>query len=171
MTRTGSFVGTPHFASPEQAVGDELDGRSDLYAFGVLLYRMVVGRLPFDAPGKPLRVLRMQMTERPPVPSSIAERPIPEWFDNLLMQLLEKFPEDRPEAAGLVAAAIAAHSGTADTLEIDDAARRLVTQPPTADLVPKASEPEISQQTVLVAAVVAALIAAAAGVIVGMMAG
>ncbi len=171
VTRTGSFVGTPHYASPEQAVGDDLDGRSDLYAFGVLLYRMVTGRLPFDAPGKPLRVLRMQMTERPPLPSSVATVSIPEWFDGLVMTLLEKFPEERPDSAGAVAQAIARNAGTSETLEISDALGMLKSTRPAADLPEKVEESTsdlFDGKAMMMAALVAAVAAAIAGMSIGL---
>jgi hypothetical protein len=69
LTRTGMVVGTPHYMSPEQGSGDpDVDGRSDLYALGVIGYRMVSGRLPFDAPG--FQELLMQHATREPAPLS-----------------------------------------------------------------------------------------------------
>ena len=65
LTQSGMIIGTPHYMSPEQAAGDRsMDGRSDLYSLGVVGYRMLAGRLPFDAPSVPAFLVR-QATETP----------------------------------------------------------------------------------------------------------
>lgn len=65
LTQTDSVLGTPHYMSPEQAVGREVGPYSDLYAFGVILFQMLSGRLPF--PGKtPLELLSMRLLQEPP---------------------------------------------------------------------------------------------------------
>ncbi|HEX6629977.1 MAG TPA: serine/threonine-protein kinase [Gemmatimonadaceae bacterium] len=65
LTDEQQVMGTAHFMSPEQAAGEPLDGRSDLYALGVVGYLMLTGRLPFDAPTVPA-VLAKHLTETPP---------------------------------------------------------------------------------------------------------
>ena len=65
MTRTGQFMGTPHYMSPEQARGERADIRTDIYAFGVVLYQMFTGELPFSA-DTPLAVLRQHIEVTPP---------------------------------------------------------------------------------------------------------
>ena len=65
LTRIGEVVGTPQFMSPEQASGDKLDGRSDLYSLGVVAFFAVTGRLPFDADSV-TAVMAMQLTQQPP---------------------------------------------------------------------------------------------------------
>ena len=65
MTRTGQFMGTPHYMSPEQARGERADIRTDIYAFGVVLYQMFTGELPFSA-DTPLAVLRQHIEVEPP---------------------------------------------------------------------------------------------------------
>jgi serine/threonine protein kinase len=99
VTASGIMVGTPSYVSPEQIGGEELDHRADLYSFGVLLYEMVTGILPFHDPERPLRVLQMHMTEIPKRPSVVAKQTIPSWLDDLIMQLLAKYPDDRPQSA------------------------------------------------------------------------
>jgi serine/threonine protein kinase len=74
MTRQGTVCGTPSYMSPEQVVGEPIDGRADLYATGVLLHRMLCGRLPFDA-DDPARVMQMHLLEPPPsLPRRLPER-------------------------------------------------------------------------------------------------
>ncbi len=65
LTQTGSLVGTPSYMSPEQARGQPLDGRSDLYALGIILYEMLAGRRPFEA-NDVMAVLHKQVYEQPP---------------------------------------------------------------------------------------------------------
>jgi serine/threonine-protein kinase len=88
--------------SPEQIGGEAVDTRSDLYSFGVLLFEMIAGRLPFVDPDRPLRVLQMHMTETPKPLSQIAKQPVPGWLDDLVAKLLAKYPDDRPPSADRV---------------------------------------------------------------------
>lgn len=107
-TRTGMLLGTPHYMSPEQAQDDPLDGRSDVYAMGVLLFRMTTGRLPFR--GKSfMKVLGQQMSEAPPRPSEVGPPGtiLPE-HEAIILRCLEKRPEDRYQSAEALAAALRA---------------------------------------------------------------
>ncbi|WP_395683458.1 protein kinase domain-containing protein [Dokdonella sp.] len=101
MTRTGAIVGTPHYMSPEQARGRPIDGRADLYSLGIVLYEMLVGRVPYHADDS-LAVGIKHITE--PVPQ--LPRPLAA-LQPLLDRLLAKEPEDRFQTGNEVAAAIA----------------------------------------------------------------
>ena len=102
MTRTGAVVGTPHYMSPEQARGRQIDGRSDLYALGIVLHELLVGRVPYHADDS-LAIGIMHITEPVPVlPAALAA------LQPLLDGLLAKQPEDRFQSGNEVAAAIAA---------------------------------------------------------------
>ncbi|HVW01305.1 MAG TPA: serine/threonine-protein kinase, partial [Planctomycetaceae bacterium] len=101
LTRTGLVAGTPLYMSPEQATGDELDARSDLFSLGVVLYELAAGEPPFN--GKtPLVVLR-KMTEERPRPIRELNPEIPEWFAHIVERLLAKKPSDRYQSAREVA--------------------------------------------------------------------
>jgi eukaryotic-like serine/threonine-protein kinase len=101
LTRSGLVVGTPLYMSPEQASGDELDPRSDLFSLGVVLYELAAGEPPFT--GKtPLAVLK-RLTEDQPVPLRERNPELPEWFVHIVDRLLAKKPADRYQSAREVA--------------------------------------------------------------------
>ena len=89
MTKTGSVIGTPYYMSPEQARGKKLDSRSDLYSLGVMLYRVLTGKVPFDAEDA-LSIYIMHAKE--PVPDLPGEFAA---LDPVVKRLMEKLPEDR----------------------------------------------------------------------------
>lgn len=100
MTRTGAVVGTPHYMSPEQARGRSLDGRSDLYSLGIVMYELLVGRVPYHAEDS-LAVGIMHITQ--PVPQLPPEYKA---LQPTLDLLLAKEPEQRFQDGHAVAAAI-----------------------------------------------------------------
>jgi hypothetical protein len=93
LTQTGAIVGTPAFMSPEQARGEPLDARSDLFSLGVVLYRLLTGRQPFRGKDT-VSTLVAVATDRPPPPVGV-----PEELSDLVMRLLEKEPRRRPASA------------------------------------------------------------------------
>ena len=103
---TNQVQGTPHYFSPEQARGRDLDGRSDLYSLGVTLFRAATGQLPFE--GDDWYDVARQHVETPvAAPRSIAPDLTPE-FNTLVLRLLAKDPADRYANAMLVVDALAA---------------------------------------------------------------
>jgi Protein kinase domain/AAA ATPase domain/Tetratricopeptide repeat len=95
ITSPGIVCGTPEYMSPEQARGDPLDARSDLYAVGVILYQLVSGRLPFEAES-PTQVVLAHLTQIPTDPREVApERMIPQALVDVTLKALEKSPADR----------------------------------------------------------------------------
>jgi serine/threonine protein kinase len=94
LTGTGRSLGTPAYMSPEQVLGGNLDGRSDLYALGVILYRCVAGKLPFSDPN-PLSVLYSHMHVPAPDLAATARTPVSVAFVDLVMRALAKEPDRR----------------------------------------------------------------------------
>lgn len=103
LTKTGTIFGTPAYISPEQASGEHLDHRTDLYSLGVLIFRMATGRLPFEnASG--LEVLVRHIKEPPPRPRDLNPA-IPPELETIILRLLAKNREDRyPSADALLEA-------------------------------------------------------------------
>ncbi len=99
ITSPGIVCGTPEYMSPEQARGDELDARSDLYAVGVILYQLLTGRLPFEAES-PTQVVLKHLTDIPRDPRAVApERQIPQLLVDVTLRALAKEPADRYQDA------------------------------------------------------------------------
>lgn len=111
MTVAGSTIGTPAYMPPEQVLAEEVDGRTDLYAVGVIFYRLLTGRLPFEA-DTPIGMLQKQMAETPP-PLHARRQDLPEWCDAIIQRALAKAPGDRYQSAEEFADALAQASGIA----------------------------------------------------------
>ena len=103
-TTEGVIAGTVFYLAPEQALGQPLDGRTDLYAVGVMLYELTTGRLPFAA-DDPLAVVSQHLYT-PVVPPSTYNDAIPPALETLILKLMAKRPEDRPASAADVRRAL-----------------------------------------------------------------
>jgi eukaryotic-like serine/threonine-protein kinase len=101
LTHTGYLPGTPHYMSPEQARGDSLDARSDLFSLGSVMYAMCTGRPPFRADTS-FGVLR-RITDTPARPIRETNADVPAWLVGLIEKLLAKQPADRIGSAAEVA--------------------------------------------------------------------
>lgn len=109
-TRTGEVLGTPHYLSPEQAVGRAATGSSDLYALGIVAHEMLTGTKPFDGGSAVATALSQVNDPPPPLPPSV-----PADLRRLVMSCLDKDPARRPESAAALAAALGMPvSGLAD---------------------------------------------------------
>jgi serine/threonine protein kinase len=104
LTLPGTAIGTPAYMAPEQAAGDPVDARSDLYALGVVLYELVTGRVPFNAP-TPIAVLLKHVNEPPPAPRSLNPNlPVP--VETVVLRALAKEPLQRYQSAAEMSAVL-----------------------------------------------------------------
>ena len=98
ITGEGVMIGTPEYMSPEQVEGRDVDQRSDIYSFGVILYEMVTGRVPFEG-DTPLSIAVKHKTETPREPKELNNQ-IPEDLSRLILRCMEKDKEKRYPQAG-----------------------------------------------------------------------
>ncbi len=118
-TQTGIVVGTPHYLSPEQAMGkrgSEIDGRVDLYALGLVLYEMLVGRLPFESDTSMGMLLHQMQTPPAPPQKLRPDLVLPPQLTALIMKVLSKKAEQRFATAEDMDAALAAVQPLLDPL-------------------------------------------------------
>ncbi|MET8581573.1 serine/threonine-protein kinase [Streptomyces collinus] len=97
LTGTGVAMGTPHYMSPEQIAGTEVDQRSDLYSLGCVLYELATGTPPFDLDDAWAVLIGHRDT--PPRPPRVRRPELPAPFERIVLDLLAKRPEDRPRDA------------------------------------------------------------------------
>jgi serine/threonine protein kinase len=112
LTRTGAVVGTPHYMSPEQCSGEELDGRSDIYSLGVVLFEMLTGVVPFDSPTT-TAIFVKHVIEPPPPPCTLNPNISPA-VESVALRALEKRRDSRPQTAGEMARELIAAAGGAE---------------------------------------------------------
>ncbi|MFE8955209.1 tetratricopeptide repeat protein [Streptomyces althioticus] len=113
LTGTGVAMGTPHYMSPEQIAGEEVDRRSDLYSFGCVLYEIATGVPPFDLDDA--WAVLVGHRDTPPRPPRSHRADLPGRLDRVILDLLAKDPDDRPDGALEVAARIVELRSAPDT--------------------------------------------------------
>ncbi|EST36758.1 hypothetical protein M878_00515 [Streptomyces roseochromogenus subsp. oscitans DS 12.976] len=131
LTRTSAVMGTAEYLSPEQARGEQVDHRTDLYSAGCLLYELLTGRPPFTG-DTPLAVVMKHLSD-PPVPPSTHAPGLPAVYDTLVLRALSKDPADRYQTAE----------------EMHDAIRETLTGPVTAVTSPLAPPPALQHARLL----------------------
>jgi len=96
LTAVGQTLGTLEFMSPEQLRGQPLDGRSDIYALGIMAYEMLTGELPFKDAKTPVQIINFHMQKPAPPPSKLKpELHIPGYVDEIILKMVAKSREDR----------------------------------------------------------------------------
>lgn len=123
-TQTGQMLGSPRYMSPEQAMGREIDGRSDIFSLGAVFYEMLTGRYAFD--GDSLPAILYRVINEAPVSASSLHPQLPAELADVLMRMLDKNPQARPDARALV-----------DALHALAPAAPQVPAPPPANRVPR----------------------------------
>ncbi|MBU1428938.1 serine/threonine protein kinase, partial [Myxococcota bacterium] len=111
LTQAGMVFGTPEYMAPEQAKGDAVDARSDVYALGAMLYELICGRPPFTAANK-VAIMNKQAYDLPPPPSNYAPE-IPLSIEDIILRCLEKSPEARYQSAEALIEALEREEGLA----------------------------------------------------------
>ena len=147
LTQTDAIMGTPAYISPEQAQGNPVDQRSDIYSLGIILYEMVTGSVPFTAE-TPLAVLFKHISDPLP-PPSIVKPDIPPAIEKVILKSLAKDPKDRFATAAEFMAA------WRRALEIRETAQRVpdvVTVPPAGTTRSLDSAPKIASRSGMPAA-------------------
>jgi serine/threonine-protein kinase len=98
LTEVGAFAGTPAYVSPESAMGDPVDGRTDIYSLGCVAYWLLTGRTVFEA-ATPMQMLIHHVNDEPAPPSTCTELPVPPTLDQLVVECLRKDRTRRPHSA------------------------------------------------------------------------
>jgi serine/threonine protein kinase len=133
QTVSGTPIGTPLYMSPEQARGEKVDGRADVYALGVVCHQLLTGQLPISGTST-LVVLMAQLTSQPPRASEVAPDLSPE-LDQPILHMLQKDPGARPATAGQALAEL--------TLAAERAGHAI---PPGMPHLPPPAAPVVSEQ-------------------------
>jgi serine/threonine protein kinase len=115
LTKTGTVMGTPDYMAPEQARGDRVDARADVYAVGAILYRALTGRKPFDGTD-PMAILTAVLTQEPERPSTL-QPTIPLSLELIVQRTMAKLPSERFESMELLEQALAPFDATETELE------------------------------------------------------
>ena len=135
LTASGTIVGTPHFASPEQLRGEELDARTDVYSTGALAYKMFTGRLPFEGREDSIATVILRVLTQPPPPMNTpVSRALPE-IERIVGRAMAKAPGERFRSAEEMRVALErflASSGEALD-RIEDAGEPTLALPTTAE--------------------------------------
>ena len=126
LTRSDTVIGTPEYMSPEQALGKSADAKSDLYAFGVLVYQILLGQTPFRG-DTPTATLMAHIHQQVPLPRTLDPN-LDSHVESILLTALAKEPGDRYESPGQMTTALAGVAG--EDVAVIDATPTLVEPAP-----------------------------------------
>jgi serine/threonine-protein kinase len=116
LTQTGLFMGSPKYMAPEQIQGEKVDGRTDVYSLGIMMYEMLCGKVPFDRSNS-VNILMAHVHERPPTMHEMNPGVrISPAFEGLVMRCIAKNPDERPASMDEVLAQLKLFSGQAGGL-------------------------------------------------------
>jgi serine/threonine-protein kinase len=151
-TEEGALVGSPRYVSPEQVRFDSVDAQTDVYAVGVLLYTLLVGRGPFAHAETMLDLLNAHLRETPVPPSKRAAQHVPPELDRAVMKAMAKRPEARFESAELFAVELRRVADLLADVTLPVTSRRAITVPTVDDdaptpLVPSRADGPLEQTT------------------------
>ncbi len=178
LTTEGKLVGTPEYMAPEQVLEEgEADFRSDLWAFGVLMYKSLTGELPFS--GKTLGQLCLNLVGSRPRPPSLLRPSLPSWVDLWAERVLNRDPFKRFSSAKEMATAFAARAIGDDGMTIRDHARSMPPPPLTTEdteqtfgsslaSVTQGAGPRLSTPVIAALATVGLVLVVTAGVVLAM---
>lgn len=119
ITQVGTFVGTPEYISPEQAQGQPIDCRTDIYSLGVIIYELFTGKLPFG-PGEPVAVALSHIQDSPVPPRKLVPG-LPAGIETIILKAMAKNPDNRYANAGQIVSELdrVLESGSGKTAEVD----------------------------------------------------
>jgi len=127
LTVDGQFIGTPNFMSPEQITGRPVDGRSDIFSLGVVLFTLLTGQRPFG--GDTMHEVTLRIVQEPsPIPSTISAE-IPPAFNPIVLKCLEKNPEKRFQTGGELAKVLGALARSLVKRDPEDSGSTSIHQP------------------------------------------
>ncbi len=126
-TQAGTILGTPRYMSPEQAMGRDVDGRSDLFSLGAILYQLLTGVQAFNSAN--LALLMLQIVQQDPAPISSLAPDVPDGLQRVVMKLLAKRPEHRFQTGQKTAEALQRELSAIEAQEKETKRNRLLPLP------------------------------------------
>ncbi len=146
LTQTGMIFGTPKYMSPEQAEGRQLDYRADIYALGVVMFEILVGRPPFLADTPVALLLKHIQSPIPPFKQMRPDLEIPAELEAVVHKMLAKLPEDRHADVTVLANELdrvlaGAFAGATASVSVNNTPGRLADRPTPTEVVPVGGDP------------------------------